>query len=147
MAEPSLRSNKERHQARSQHVDSTTYNHSAILVVYRSLLGLLLMRPNFGDNGRVSFVVTNPIVQEGVLDIFRHSRCSHNIVLTFLVVLGADAIVGHVPIIVNRPESARRELARPWVGVGSDYPLEQLHMFDECFHVAEPSRVGRNARF
>jgi hypothetical protein len=59
----------------------------------------------------VSFVVTHLVLEEGVPDIFRHSGHSLNVVLTFLVSLGVDAIVERVPVIPDQPESARRELA------------------------------------
>ena len=55
----------------------------------------------------MSVVVTDLIVKEGILDIFRDSRRSLDIVFTFLVALSIDAIVEHIPIIPDYSQSAR----------------------------------------
>jgi hypothetical protein len=72
-------------------------------------------------------VVTNLIVEEGIPDIFHHFRHSQNVILRFLVAFDTDATVEHAPVVPGRPESAGRQLARPWVGIGPDHPLEQIH--------------------
>jgi hypothetical protein len=75
------------------------------------LLGRLSTRPVLVSQGPREFRVTNPISGEnGIPDIFRHFRHSQCIALEFLVVLGSDATVEHVPIIPNRLESAGRKL-------------------------------------
>ena len=50
---------------------------------------------------RISFVATHLVVKESVPDIFRHSRCNQNVVLTFFAPLSSDTIVEHVSAILN----------------------------------------------
>ena len=57
----------------------------------------------------MGFATTNLVVEEGIPDIFCDSGHSLNITLTFLVALGADAVVKHVRILPDRPESTREE--------------------------------------
>jgi hypothetical protein len=56
--------------------------------------------------------------------MLRHSGHGQNVILRFLVALGTDVIVDHVPLAPDRCEGARMELARLWVGVGSNHLLE-----------------------
>ena len=52
---------------------------------------------------RIQSVVTNPVIKEGITDVFSNSGHSLNIVLRFLVALGTDAIVQHVPGVPDLP--------------------------------------------
>ena len=52
---------------------------------------------------------TNLIVERGVLDIFRDSGHSLNILLTFFITLRVDAIVEHVSLILYLPQSAKED--------------------------------------
>jgi len=52
-------------------------------------------------------LVTNLIVKEAVLDIFRDSRCSLNIIFTYLIARSIDTIVEHVSIVPYWSQSAR----------------------------------------
>ena len=66
------------------------------------------------------------VLEEDIPDIFRHSGCSLDVILTFLVGQGVDTIIERVPIIPNWPESARGELEWQRVGVNSNHALKQL---------------------
>ena len=57
-------------------------------------------------------IATHLVFEEGIPDIFRHSRHGQNVILTFLVSLGADTIEEHVPVVPDQAESAGRELAQ-----------------------------------
>jgi len=85
----------------SQVPNIATHNQLAILIIYRTLLGDLSKCPtllSFPAAAEVLFV-TNLIVKEAVLDIFRDSRCSLNIIFTYLVARSIDTIVEHVSIV------------------------------------------------
>jgi len=57
--------------------------------------------PLYFPNNFLSVVVANLILKEGIPDIFRHSRRGLNIVFAFLVAPTTDAIVEHVPIVLD----------------------------------------------
>ena len=67
-------------------------------------------------------VPTYLVLKENVPDVFCHSGRSQNVTRTFLVVLGVDPIVEHVPVIPDQSESAGRESERAQVGIDSHYP-------------------------
>ena len=49
-----------------------------------------------------------------------------DIVFTFLIVLGTDAITKNVTLVLDQPESAGRESARWWARASPDHLLEQF---------------------
>ena len=106
-----------------------THDKPATLVVHRTLLSRLSTVPVLvaRQPRRSCAIATHLVLEEGIPDIFRHCGHSQNVILTLLVSLGVDATEEHIPIVPNRPESARRELALPWIRTHSGYLLEQLH--------------------
>ena len=63
-------------------------------------------------NSYTGHAATNLVVEESVPDVVRDSGRSLNIVLTFSVVLGIDAIAENIALILDLPESAGRESER-----------------------------------
>ena len=87
-----------------------THNQATILLIYRPLLNLLSKNPTSVHNSSLGFVVTYLIFEEGIPDIFRDSGRSQDVDLTFLVVLGIDAVAECVPVFPNQLESTGRWL-------------------------------------
>ena len=75
-------------------------------------------------DGSARSATTNLVVEECISDIFRNSRHSQNVILTFHVPLGADTTVERVPLIPNQPESAGKILVQLSVEVDSNNLLE-----------------------
>ena len=74
----------------------------------------------------MGFFVTHLVLEERVPDILRHSRHTNNVTLALLVSLATNTIVERDTVNPDQPESAGRESAQSWVGVGPKHPLEQL---------------------
>ena len=117
---------KLQYQISSRITSPLTHDQPGILVIYRPLLGRLLNHPSVSNNSRVGYLTTYLVLEECVPDIIRHSGHNQNVTLAFLVSRNADTIAECGDPIPNWPEGAGRELARLWVGIDSDHPLEQL---------------------
>ena len=72
----------------------------------------------------MGFLAAHLVLKEGIPDIFCHFRHGQNVILRFFISLDADTTVEHIPVILNRPESAREELAQLQVGADPDHLLE-----------------------
>ena len=66
-----------------------------------SVEGLL----NFSGDGRLRFVDTYLVLEEGIPDVFCHCGHNQNVIWTFLIAMGVDTIVERVPVVPDQPES------------------------------------------
>ena len=74
----------------------------------------------------IKLVVTNLIVEEGVLDIIHHIGHNLDVILTLLIPPGVDAFVERTPTVPDLPKCAGVELVRWLVRFNSDDILEQF---------------------